>query len=155
MCSPHIIPASQTPRFRNRPGLCAFVFCAAILAGLNGTGCAPTNPDDGLGSEDRGLDMIEANLDRLPARRPDRWTHCRKRGPAGSLAGILLDDGSRAFVLGSIADDLVSITGVVLQDSNGSFILQQNIYGNGTEIIFDTATRSKSSKTTTAPCSSS
>ncbi len=139
MLGERVVRVSPTPRSMHMRRLRRLAVSAAGLMGIGGLGCAPSSPTTGSGSDDRGMAMSEANHARLsaPSARPvDALPG--SAGPAGSLAGIRLDDGNEAFVLGTITNDVLSVSGIVLQDSNGQFIMQQNVYGNGTAVIFAT-----------------
>jgi hypothetical protein len=58
-------------------------------------------------------------------------------GPPGSLFGVLLDDNTRAFAIGTIAPDgTMTITGVALFDPDGNFILQEDFRQDGMKLTF-------------------
>ena len=139
MLGAHALSVSLPPRFRHTCYLCFLAASATGLMAIGGMSCTPTTPAAGSGDDDRGMAMAEANQARLSAftaKPVDALPG--SAGPPGSVAGITLDDGNRAFILGSITNDVLAVTGVVLQDQNGGFIMQQNLYGNGTAMIFAT-----------------
>ncbi len=141
-------PAHPLRRVRIRiPRLCG---AALLLIGtLCPGGCNPAATDTADQSErttptadDSPAEAATTSIGQDMARLPDAVAAVDDvmpdaELPAGSLVGLKLDDGSRAFILGGAnAAGEPDITGVVLQDPNGDFLLQQDIYDTGTEFTF-------------------
>ena len=114
-----------------------------VLLALLGTAMGLTSGCDTIApaafeTTPAGLAEVDLNFDKLPASNPQAKSVLPAAvGPAGSLFGLLLEDDSQIFVLGSIdANDDVSITGVVLLDENGNLVLRKDFTNSGAMLTF-------------------
>ncbi len=97
-----------------------------------------TSPETDVTSEETVGEVLEQNLALLPsASAAVADVVPATEQPAGSLFGMQLDDGNRAHILGGTnAAGEPEITGVALYDPNGDFLLQQEVYDDGTKFTF-------------------
>lgn len=112
----------------------------ALSVALNHGGCTPTGVASTETPEQTGQRLYEESLAQLPVAALDAVDVVPAAElPEGSLFGMTLDDGNRAFLLGGVGSDgELGITGVAVYDSNGALVVQQDITDSTTRLTFGT-----------------
>lgn len=90
-----------------------------------------------IDADEAGIVLADEIIEALPDEDPQVATVVSgDEGPAGSLFGLLLEDDSQAYFIGSTTDGGVEISSVVIADEQGNLVLQQDFTESSSKVTF-------------------